>query len=140
MIIRVDKCVTFGMKNVRTKSVQYQPTLFINSQLVTCVSTGISFKYRGRYFVFQMSNYMHKSELTDMRNTILVQIDQLPLHPKYKILLYSRHLLSKISWPFTVADLSKTWVSENLDNIVASYVRKWLEIPVRGFLLKQSLV
>ena len=134
MIIRVDKCVTFGMKKVRTKSVEYQPKLFINSQLVPCVSTGSSFKYLGRYFDFQMSNYMHKSELIDMTNTTLAQIYQLPLHPKYKSLLYSRHLLSKISWHFTVADLSKTWVSENLDNIVASYVRKWLEIPVCGTL------
>ena len=134
MIIRVDKCVTFGMKKVRTKSVQYQPKLFINSQLVPCVSTGSSFKYLGRYFDFQMSNYMHKSELFDMTNTILAQIDQLPLHPKYKILLYSRHLRSKISWHFTVADLSNTWVSENLDNTVASYVRKWLKIPGCGTL------
>ena len=145
LIIRVDKCVTFGMKKVRTKSVQYQPKLFINSQLVPCVSTGSSYKYLGRYFDFQMSNYMHKSELIDMTNTILAQIDQLPLHPKHKIILYSRHLLSKISWHFTVADLSKTWVSENLDNIVASYVRKWLEFQcveysTISFLLKQSLV
>ena len=81
-----------------------------------------------------MNNYMHKSELIDMTNTILAQIDQLPSHPKYKILLYSRHLLSKIFWHFAVADLSKTWVSENLDNIVASYVRNWLEIPVCGIL------
>jgi len=134
IIIRVDKCVTFGMKKVRTKSVQYQPKLIINSQLVPCVSTGSCFKYRGRYFDFQMSNYMHKSELIDMTNATLAQIDRLPLHPKYKILLYSRHLLSKISWQFTVADLSKTWVSENLDNIVALYVRKWLEILVCGTL------
>ena len=56
------------------------------------------------------------------------------LYSDSKILLYSRHLLSKISWHFTVADLSKTWVSENLDNIVASYIRKWLEIPVCGTL------
>ena len=84
MIIRVDKCVTFGMKKVLTKSVQYQPKLFINCQLEPCVSTGSSFKYTGRYFDFQMSNYVHKSELLDMTNTILAQIDQLPLHPKYK--------------------------------------------------------
>ena len=65
---------------------------------------------------------------------ILIQIDLLPLHPKYTIYLYSRHLLSKISWHFTVADLTKTWVSENLDNTVASYIRRWLEIPICGTL------
>ena len=47
MITRVDKCVKFGMKKVRTKSVQFQPKLFISSQLVPCVSTDSSFKCQG---------------------------------------------------------------------------------------------
>ena len=84
-------------KKVQAKSVQYQPNIFINSQLVSCVSTGRSFKYLGRYFDFQMSSLMYKSEPTDMINIILAQIDQLPLHSKYKALLHSRHLLSKMS-------------------------------------------
>ena len=77
---------------------------------------------------------MHRVELSKTINESLADIDLLPLHPKNKILLYSRHLLSKISWHLTVADLSKTWVSENLDNIVASYIRKWLEVPISGTL------
>ena len=87
---------------------------------------------------------MQKSELIDMMIAILALIDQLPLHPKCKVLLYSRHLLSKISWHFILADLSKTWASESRDNIAVSYVRRWLEIPVCGtlmsFLLKHSLL
>ena len=34
----------------------------------------------------------------------------------------------------TVASLSKTWVIENIDSIVNSYIRKWLEVPVSGTL------
>ena len=130
MIIRVNKCVTCGVRKVRTNSFQHQPMLFINSQLVPCVNTGSSFKYLGRYFDFQISNLVHKSDVIDMITSILAQIDQLPLHPKYKILLYSRHLLSRISLHFDVVDLLKLWASGNLDNIVASYVRKWLEVPI----------
>ena len=48
---------------------------------------------------------------------ILTDIDKLPLHPKHKIELYSKYLLSKISWDLTVADLGITWVKQNLDNI-----------------------
>ena len=73
---------------------------------------------------------MHKSKLTAERNKILSQIDILPLHPKYKILVYSRHLLSEISWHFILADLTKTLVSENFDNTAASCIRRWLEIPI----------
>ena len=98
MIIRVDKCITFGEKKSTTKSIQYQPKLFINNQMIPCVDNGDSLKYLGRYFDFGMTNTMHKSKLTVELNKILSQIDLLPFHPKHKILLYSRHLLSKISW------------------------------------------
>jgi len=145
MIIRVDKCVTFGMKKVRTKSVQYQPKLLINSQLVPCVSTGSSFKYLGRYFDIQMSNYKHKSQLIDTTNTILAQIDHLPLHPKYKILLYSRHLLSKISWHFTEAGLQKHGCLKILLILLHRMFEngwkfQYVEHSAMSFLLKQSLV
>ena len=68
------------MKKLRTKSVQYQPKLLINSQLVPCASTDSSFKNPGRYFNFQMRDLRHKSKLIDMMNTSLAQIYQLPLH------------------------------------------------------------
>ena len=61
-------------------------------------------------------------------------IDSKLLHPKNKILVYSRHVLPKLSWHFTVASLSKTWVIKKIDSIVNSYIREWLEIPISGTL------
>ena len=61
-------------------------------------------------------------------------IDLKPLHPKNKVLLYNRYVFSKLSWLFTVADLSKTWICENLDSLVFRYICKWLELPVCGTL------
>jgi hypothetical protein len=69
-----------------------------------------------------------------MFNDIMNKINELPLHPKNKILLYSRYLLSKISWDFTVSDISKTWICETLDGIASKYIRKWLELPVSATL------
>ena len=42
--------------------------------------------------------------------------------------LYHRFVLSKVSWHFTIANLGKTWVAENLDNIVLSLVHQWLDL------------
>ena len=134
MIIRVDKCIMFGIKKTATKAIQYHPKRPINNKKIPNVNNGDSFKYLGRYFDFGKTNTMHKATLNELLNMVLTQIGLLPLHPKYKLLLYSHHLLSIFFWQFTVADLSKTWVSENLDNIVASYICKWLEIPVCGTL------
>ena len=77
-----------------------------------------------------MDNIDHMSTLLDTMNDLMVRIDCLPCHPKNKILLYHRFVLSKLSWHLTIADLSKTWIVENLDNIVSNYFRKWLELPI----------
>ena len=114
MIVRVDKCSTFGIRKSLTKSIQYLPKPLINNELIPATKTGESFRYLGKYFDFSMS--------------------EKPLHPKNKLLLYSRYLLSKLSWHFTVTTISRTWVSENMDSVVNKYVRKWLEIPISGTL------
>ena len=134
MIIRVDKCSTFGIKKVTTKSIQFLPKLLINNRLIPKINIGESFQYLGRYFDFEMSNNNHKEELTSLVNEIMTDIDLRPLHPKNKLLLYSRYVLSKLSWHFTVATLSKTWVTENIGPIVNQYIRKWLEVPISGTL------
>ena len=64
----------------------------------------------------------------------MTDIDSKPLHPKNKLLLYSRYVLSKLAWHFTVATLSKTWVTENIDSIANKYIRRWLEVPISGTL------
>ena len=54
MIIRVDKCSTFGIRKKLTKSIQYLPKLFINNCLVPRVELGKSFRYLGRCFKVEL--------------------------------------------------------------------------------------
>ena len=81
-----------------------------------------------------MDNKKHKEELTEVVTQIMNKIDSLPLHPKNKIMLYSRYLMSKLSWHLTVADIEQTWVINQLDSLAHSYLRRWLEIPANGTL------
>ncbi|CAB3977163.1 Hypothetical predicted protein [Paramuricea clavata] len=103
-MICVDKHSSFGIKKHLSKSIQYQPKLFVNNQLIPCIELGESFRYLGCCFDFNMSDERHKSELCDLFTDIISKIDKLPLHPPNKILLYSRYLLSKISWNLTITD------------------------------------
>ena len=77
-----------------------------------------------------MDNKDHKDFLISNLQTLLKKIDTFNIHPRNKLLLYDRYVLSKISWHLTVADIGKTWISENLDNIVTKYVRQWLDLPI----------
>ena len=133
MIIRVDKCSTFGIKKAISKSVQYLPKLLINNRLIPTVKIGESFEYLGRYFDFNMSNDKHKAELTTLVNELLILIQSLYIQ-KDKLLLYNRYVLSKLSWHFTVATLPKTWIIKNIDSVANQFIRRWLEIPVSGIL------
>ena len=50
------------------------------------------------------------------------------------MLLYHRYILSKLSWHLTVADLSKTWICEHLDNVVTKHIRQCLDLPISATL------
>ena len=70
------------------------------------------------------------SSLHDMLQTV----DSLHIHPKNKLLLYHRYILSKLSWHLIVVDLSKTWICEHLDNVVTKYIRQWLDLYISATL------
>ena len=95
MIIRADKCVTFGAREGSTKSMQFQPKLIINSKSVPPVMNDDSFRYLGRYFDFEMSNGKRKSKLVEILGSLMSDIEKLPIYPKNKLYLYQRHVFSK---------------------------------------------
>ena len=134
MIIKVKKCHSFGIRKEGSCSKQFKPKLYAGNQLIPPTEIGESFTYLGRHFDFGMTNSKHKEDLQNELNLKMNSIDELPLHPRNKLLLYQRYVLSKISWNLTIADLSVTWVKLSLDSVVSGFVRKWLEIPISGTL------
>ena len=134
MVIRVEKYVTIGIKKFSTRSLQYEPKLFVNNKTVPTVKSRESFKNLGRYFNFEMDNKVYKEKLQSSLVDMLTNIDSLSILPKHKLLLYQRYLLSKLSWYLTVANLAKTWVIENMDSITIRFIRQWLDLPISATL------
>ena len=130
MKVKVDKCVAFGFKKFSTPSMQFQPKLFINKEIVPSVKSGESCRYLGHYFNFEMDDKDHKVQIQSGLLNILQHIDVFAILPSNKLLLYHRWVLSKLTWPLTVLNLSKTWVVENLDSVATKFVRKWLKPPI----------
>ena len=56
MIIRVDKCSTFGIKKASTSSIQFHPKLILNNAVIPPIDIEKSFRYLNRYFNFSMNN------------------------------------------------------------------------------------
>ena len=110
------------------------PKLIINSFLIPVIEIGKSFCYLGRYFDHKMSDDKHKLELVSLLTSQMKEIDLKPLHPKNKILLYSRYVLPKLACHRTITSISKTCITENLDSTFVQYIRKWLKLPISGTL------
>ena len=80
-----------------------------------------------------------KEVLKSFLNPLFNTLDPLHVHPKTKLLPYYCYVLSTISWHFTVTDLGKTWISENLDNIVSKNILQWLELHISATLSSIAL-
>ena len=100
MIIRVDKCHSFGIKksgSTRNNSKQFQPKLFVNNEFIPPVKHDEYFTYLGRHFDYKMTNNQRKDDLFSDTKYMMKRVDYLPLHPKNKMLIYQRYVLSKLS-------------------------------------------
>ena len=103
MIIRVDKCCTFGIRKIETSSIQYLPKLFVSNEIIPAIKDNENFIYLCRSFNFKMDSSYHKLELVSNTKEFLEKISSLPLHPRNKLLLYN-YVLSKLAWHLTIAD------------------------------------
>ena len=81
-----------------------------------------------------MDDEEHKKNILETARELLHEVDSFPLHSKNKILLYKSYILSKLSWDFTISDISVTWVKTNIDMKVDEYFCRWLEIQISGTL------
>ena len=102
MLTRVEKCNTFGIKKLLTKSVQYLPKLFINIIV---------------YLQLELGNRLN------------ILVDSLTFS---KIRVVQTYVYSKLRRRFSIYPLTVTWIQQKLDSVVSRYLRKWLHIPISG--------
>ena len=73
------------------------------------------------------------SELSSLAQDLMNDIDIKPLHPKHKLLLYSRYVLSKLFCHFTIANISKTWISSSCHTNIQYDVYKSTKEVLKDF-------
>ena len=119
MIIRADKCSTFGMKKAPAKSVLFFPKLIVNKTLIPTIGNEKSFCYLGRYFNYEITNNEHKLELVSLlTDPNEGNRSEAVTSEKQDSPLQSLRYL-------TIATIQlKTWISQNLETVFKQYIRK----------------
>ena len=77
MIIRVDKCTTFGITKRGSNAVQTQPKLFVDNEYIPPVPRDEDFEYLGRFFNYAMDNKSHKQILLDNTEEMMKTMEEL---------------------------------------------------------------
>ena len=108
--IRVDKCHSFGVKKYMSSAIQYQPNLTINGEKIPPIENGTSFEYLGKQFSFSMATDVIKSQLHSDLMDYIDTIEHLPLHSRFKIMIITRYVYSKLRWRLTVNEIDSTWI------------------------------
>ena len=130
LIVRVEKCKTFGVRKTKTTSIQYKPYLKICNEMVPQVEINDRFKYLGKEFSYDMTTDFVEAELKEDMTSYLKTLDSLPLHPHHKVSVITKYIYSKLRWRLSIYSISETWTIQNLDNVVNKYIRKWFGMHV----------
>ena len=127
--VRIDKCVSFGMRKQEGEYKQYLPNLTIDDSTIPAHEIGSSFKYLGKLFNFEMDNNEEQAILVKRLSTFLRTISKLNIKVQLKLKIFRNFIPSQFNFDLRVYDLSYTWIEQHLDSLTVNAVNDWLELP-----------
>ena len=131
MTMRINKCSTFGMMKRGGQYCQFQPGLFVaDGGPIPPVKSGDAFVYLGRSFDFNINHESVKSHLSKRLRALLLETSKLQVRPQSKLKILKMYIPSQISFILKSYDIPLTWISNNLDSLICTNVRNWLELPI----------
>ena len=129
MIIRLDKCCTFGMLKIDGHYQQYEPAIFLNHGRIPTVAIGSSFTYLSKIFNFEMKKKEAKEQLLTRLRKLLKITSDLPIRPQLKLNILKRYIYSNLIDDLKKYAFGATWIRQNMDSECCSHVRDWLGLP-----------
>ena len=85
MLIRIDKCSTFGMRKEKATYLQYLPNVFIDGTQIPQIGLDLDFVYLGKYFNFGMNQIQARRDVTEKLSHLLSRIIHLLIKPQTKL-------------------------------------------------------
>ena len=130
MIIRLDKCCTFGMRKFDGLYQQFEPAIYLDNHIIPQIAIDESFVYLGKLFNFKMDNSLAKEKLFTKLKFLLKTTSDLKIRAQLKIKILLRYIHSQIINDLKLYDIKSTWIRQNFDKECYMYIRNWLKMPI----------
>lgn len=132
MEMRIDKCISYGMRKSNGNYEQFMPRLTIDDVAIPRVAIGDGFEYLGKVYDFGCTNNKLKNKLLAKLIDMLKTTTDLNVRPQQKLHILRKYIPCQLRFDLRSSDISLTWISNNLDNKIIEAVRNWLSIPISG--------
>lgn len=130
MVIRLDKCCSFGMRKNDGEYCQFEPALFIGNGIIPPIQLGSAFKYLGKLYDFDLKNDLAKLNIAQKLENFLSITSKLKIKAQMKIKILKLYVYSQMRFELRLYNFGATWIDNNLDSKVVKCVRSWLEMPI----------
>ena len=141
MGLKPPKCFALAFKNFKGATSRYTPVddkqwtaynprLVVQGHTLHLISEE-GFKYLGKMLDTNMDERHLKKRIIDKLTSLMKLIDKCLLDRAMKCWIYNFTIISKLSWWFTVGDLSVSF-SKFLQSIVKPYLLRWCGLPKSG--------
>lgn len=138
LLIRPDKCISYGASKVNGVYGQTQPTFHVNGVPIAPVPMGGALIYLGHRFTFARSGIINE-ELIESMHTAIDIVNSLHITPLAKIHGLNIQLHAKLAYAMGQYKIGSTWIKQNMDNVIKETVRRWLSLPPCATLLHITL-
>jgi hypothetical protein len=141
MSLKPPKCFALAFKNFKGANSRYTP---IDSRQWTAYNPRLvvqghtlhlireeGFKYLGKVLDINMDERHFRKHIIDKLTSWMELIDTCLIDRAMKCWIYNFTIISKLSWWFTVGDLSVSF-SKFLHRIVLPYLKRWCGLPKSG--------
>ena len=132
MVIRLDKCTTFGMTKRDGVFQQIESALFINQEKISAIPIGSHFVYLGKIYDFDLANERAKQVVKEKLQTMLRTTSLLRVTVQMKLKVLKTYIHSQLSFELRLYNFGSTWIEDCLDTPCANQVRDWLNMPPSG--------
>jgi hypothetical protein len=120
--IKVPKCKCFEFQRIGSGFKQCVPALKIGATPVPAVPAGETFTFLGKEFF--LSKQRLEETISETIKNVMEKIDKLRLSGIQKMRAYSFAIKWSLCWPFSLYDLSSTFLQKK-DSYISTFLRKW---------------
>ena len=121
MAAKVPKCQCMSLQS--STGVVRDPQLHLGGVPIPCTLDPV--RFLGLNVHVRRTTSLSKNTILSKLDAMMKAVDKTPTTRRQKLLLYSRAVCPRLTWPLLIQEFPTSWVVKQLDSITTCYLKRW---------------